>query len=146
MSKKGGKSKGNLNYTQKQNVNFIQQQEPQFILDLKKKIGYKEVTINDKFESTHQEGEESQKDEREDEFKPTVVVLDPSRDLTQEQVDIEVKKKAEELSKKNIEQGKMIFNIKKRKVEKSPIDATDNKKAKPINKSLLSFSCDEEDC
>ena len=37
-----------LNYQQRQNLKYVKQEDPPFIQEMLKKVGYQEVTINDK--------------------------------------------------------------------------------------------------
>uniref|UniRef100_A0A0K0G306 DUF4604 domain-containing protein n=1 Tax=Strongyloides venezuelensis TaxID=75913 RepID=A0A0K0G306_STRVS len=142
-----------LNYQQRQNLKYVKQDDPPFIQEMLKKVGYQEVTINDKFYSKDN-CEEDDGVEREV-FKPQVVVLDKSKHLTQQEADEELKKQKEAEDKKSIEEGKIVFRRKKKlnvddkKDTKSPKKEDDDepkkKKEKSVNTNLLSFFNDEEE-
>ncbi|CEF66088.1 Domain of unknown function DUF4604 domain-containing protein [Strongyloides ratti] len=143
-----------LNYQQRQNLKFIKQEDPPFIQEMMKKVGYQEVTINDKF--YNKDNYEEIKEDEKDDFKPQVVVLDKTKHLTQEEVDIELLKQKEAEDKKSIEEGKIIFRKKKKineegskkeKIKKNDSDDEEpkKKKGKSVNTNLLSFFNDEEE-
>uniref|UniRef100_A0A0K0DTN1 DUF4604 domain-containing protein n=1 Tax=Strongyloides stercoralis TaxID=6248 RepID=A0A0K0DTN1_STRER len=143
-----------LNYQQRQNLKYVKKDDPPFIQEMMKKIGYQEVTINDKFYT--KDNSEDINEEEKDDFKPQIVVLDKTKHLTQEEVDKELQKQKEAEDKKLIEEGKIIFRRKKKVNDKecnqeklSNKDSDDEepkkKKEKSVNTNLLSFFNDEEE-
>uniref|UniRef100_A0A0N4ZNE6 DUF4604 domain-containing protein n=1 Tax=Parastrongyloides trichosuri TaxID=131310 RepID=A0A0N4ZNE6_PARTI len=140
--------KSSLNYQQRQNLKYVSHEDPPFIQEMKKKMGYQEVTINDKF---HSEDGNKDNEEEKDDFKPQVVVLDPKKDLSQEEVEKEIKKMEDLEDKKSVEEGKIIFKKRKKKNDDSKDDTKrrkdelESKKNKPVNTCLLSFVNDDEE-
>ncbi|KAI6203662.1 M7GpppX diphosphatase [Aphelenchoides besseyi] len=158
-SNRGGKS-GKMNYKQKSSIRFIDDSDPPFIRAMKEKMGYQESKLEDKFEENElldvDAGTSNDPDDirnmKEGE-RPQVVVLDPSKDLTVEELDDEVRKKMEEDDRRKIEEGKITF---KKPVKRTTDDV--NSEEKPEDKKkrydpppkkaasqLLSFGDDEEE-
>nr|CAD2177358.1 unnamed protein product [Meloidogyne enterolobii] len=90
---------------------------------MKQKLGYKEYTVDDKFTKEDEEKSDHSGDDEDDirnvpaERRPQIVVLEPGKDLTNEQLQKEIDKKREEEDKQKILQGKITF----RKPEKTII-------------------------
>ncbi|KAI6208398.1 M7GpppX diphosphatase [Aphelenchoides besseyi] len=156
---RGGKS-GKMNYKQKSSIRFIDDSDPPFIRAMKEKMGYQEHKLEDKFEENElldvDAGTSNDPDDirnmKEGE-RPQVVVLDPSKDLTVEELDDEVRKKMEEDDRRKIEEGKITF---KKPVKRTTDDANSEdkpedkkKRSDPLPKKtasqLLSFGDDEEE-
>uniref|UniRef100_A0A0N5CGS5 DUF4604 domain-containing protein n=1 Tax=Strongyloides papillosus TaxID=174720 RepID=A0A0N5CGS5_STREA len=142
-----------LNYQQRQNLKYVKQDDPPFIQEMLKKVGYQEVTINDKFYSKDN-CEDDDGVEREV-FKPQVVVLDKSKHLTQEEADYYYFYFFLSIFFFIIEEGKIVFRRKKKLNEddkkdtksskKEDEDEPQKKKEKSVNTNLLSFFNDEEE-
>nr|CAD2168164.1 unnamed protein product [Meloidogyne enterolobii] len=127
---------------------------------MKQKLGYKEYTVDDKFTKEDEEKSDHSGDDEDDirnvpaERRPQIVVLEPGKDLTNEQLQKEIDKKREEEDKQKILQGKITF----RKPEKRSLDSSeikeeiDKKKSmkeqssrEPVHKRLLSFGNEDEE-
>ncbi|CAD6184872.1 unnamed protein product [Caenorhabditis auriculariae] len=159
MPGKGGKGGGKLTYNQKAGISFVEQDEPDFIKEMKAKLGYREpAKLEDKFEEEAGPGDidddETELMRLKEEDRPQVVVLDESTDLSKEELHKELAAKKKEEDDKLISEGKIKFKKPvKRNAEGNPEpeDEKEKKKRKEENKdkkverSLLSFGDDEED-
>jgi hypothetical protein len=148
-----------LTYRQKASISFVDQEDPPFLQQMKKKVGFRETKIEDKFatDDVDDDNEVDRDDIRnmKEEDRPQVVVLDPETNITTAELDEEIRKKEEEDDKKKIEEGKIVFRKpQKRPAENSENESNEKKKKEqtpPTNKSagkthsrLLSFG-DEDD-
>jgi len=116
-----GKNEKKLTYQQRQSLKFIQQEDPPFITKMKKQLGFRETKIEDKFKPEDDPSLALDDDDilnmREEE-RPQIVVLDPIKDISSEQLSKEIAKAKEEDDRKKIDEGKIVF----RKPEKRGAD------------------------
>uniref|UniRef100_A0A7E4ZPX3 DUF4604 domain-containing protein n=1 Tax=Panagrellus redivivus TaxID=6233 RepID=A0A7E4ZPX3_PANRE len=161
-----------LNYMQKQSIRFVDNGDPPFIAKMKAGMGYRDTKIEDKFAPETKQTDDEIREENDvlnlkPEDQPVVVVLKEGSDMTQEEYDEEVKKKAAELDRKKIDDGKITF---KKPTAKRPNDESVDEAAaasdavikdktlrleaekkrddaikKKTNTALLSFGDDEEE-
>ncbi|XGW21835.1 hypothetical protein V3C99_004640 [Haemonchus contortus] len=145
-----------LTYKQKSGIAFIEQDDPPFIKEMKKKMGFKEPPkLEDKFEDEGpSEFDDAQTEllRMKEEDRPEVVVFDPETDLSQEEVNKELKRKQKEEDDKKIAEGKITFKkpVKRSTVDGAEEDAREEKKKKKTEVKqpegrLLSFNCDDEE-
>uniref|UniRef100_A0A915P3G4 DUF4604 domain-containing protein n=1 Tax=Meloidogyne floridensis TaxID=298350 RepID=A0A915P3G4_9BILA len=143
-------------YKDRQGITYQQGEDPPFLAQMKQKLGYKEYTVDDKDEEKSEHSGDEEDDIRNVpvERRPQIVVLEPGKDLTNEQLQKEIDKKREEEDKQKILQGKITF----RKPEKRSLDSSeikeeiDKKKSmkeqssrEPVHKRLLSFGDEDEE-
>uniref|UniRef100_A0AC34FXK6 DUF4604 domain-containing protein n=1 Tax=Panagrolaimus sp. ES5 TaxID=591445 RepID=A0AC34FXK6_9BILA len=158
-----------LNYQQRQSIRYVDNGDPPFIKKMKQGMGYRETTVEDKFEPETKQTKEEEKEEDDirnlkEEDRPQVVVLNEKTDITQSEFDEEVRKKEAENDKKKIEEGKITFikptkrsndeSVEEAAKDEIPKDKTlkleaerkrDDAIKKKQNKNLLSFGEEEEE-
>uniref|UniRef100_A0A914VX00 DUF4604 domain-containing protein n=1 Tax=Plectus sambesii TaxID=2011161 RepID=A0A914VX00_9BILA len=153
------KSESKATYKQRQAISYTKPAEPAFLKQLKQKTGYREpATIDDKRAElpTATEDDDEQKDltSAREEDRPQVVVLDPSKDLSQEQVDKVLKKQEDDDEKQKIDEGKITFKKPLKRDAQADEKKDDSKRQRSIyddprvekkDVRLLSFADDEED-
>ncbi|KAL7080246.1 hypothetical protein ACQ4LE_000374 [Meloidogyne hapla] len=160
--KKTGGNRKKPSYKERQGISYEQGEDPPFLAQMKQKLGYKEYTVDDKFTKEDEvQGESVHSGDDEDDIlnvpverRPQIVVLEPGKDLTNEQLQKEIDKKREEEDKQKILQGKIIFR-KTQKRSSNPNDSKEeiNKKKlkpeqpsrQPVHKRLLSFGNEDEE-
>uniref|UniRef100_A0AC34RRV5 DUF4604 domain-containing protein n=1 Tax=Panagrolaimus sp. JU765 TaxID=591449 RepID=A0AC34RRV5_9BILA len=157
-----------LSYREKQSIKFVEQGDPPFIQKMKQQLGYRETTIEAKFEPETKQTEDEEREEddirnlKEDD-RPQIVVLNEKTDVTEAEFDKEVKRKQQEEDRKLIEEGKITFKKpEKRQNDETVEEAAKSEKIKDKtlrieaekkrnaeikskqNKNLLSFGDDED--
>uniref|UniRef100_A0A915N1L9 DUF4604 domain-containing protein n=2 Tax=Meloidogyne incognita group TaxID=654580 RepID=A0A915N1L9_MELJA len=156
----GGGRKQRPSYKDRQGISYQQGEDPPFLAQMKQKLGYKEYTVDDKFTKEDEEKSVHSGDDEDDirnvpaERRPQIVVIEPGKDLTNEQLQKEIDKKREEEDKQKILQGKITF----RKPEKRSLDSSESKEEidkkksmkeqssrEPVHKRLLSFGDEDEE-
>uniref|UniRef100_A0A914HTS6 DUF4604 domain-containing protein n=1 Tax=Globodera rostochiensis TaxID=31243 RepID=A0A914HTS6_GLORO len=138
MSGRGKNKKSS--FRERKGISYQQGSDPPFLAQFKSKIGYKEWTVEDKFKSDDEGEEEGPSEDRDDirnmreEERPQVVVLNPSTDLSADELQKEIDKGREEEDRRKILEGKIVFRKpEKRRTEedkKQKVGKTDEKKSR----------------
>ncbi|GMR54119.1 hypothetical protein PMAYCL1PPCAC_24314, partial [Pristionchus mayeri] len=165
MAGRGGSSKGGdrkLTFKEKSSIKFVEQDEPDFIKQMKAKMGFRAAaTVEDKFD-VEDEDEIAETVEGEllrtrEEERPQVVILNPETDLGDDDLRKALDEQQKKEDQKKIEEGRITFKKPKKRgvdgkeVEEDPAEEKKRKieKAKQpekkIERNLLSFGDDEEE-
>lgn len=108
-----GNKRQKPSYKDRQRISYEQGEDPPFLVQMKQKLGYKEYTVDDKVliffflikfsqfsdEDVHKEHSEDDEDDIRNvpvERRPQIIVLEPGKHLSNEQLQKEIDKKQEE--------------------------------------------------
>ncbi|CAD5208872.1 unnamed protein product [Bursaphelenchus xylophilus] len=156
----GGGDGKKLSYKEKSSITYVQNNDPPFLRKIKEKFGYQETKLEDKFfdeggedaeESPGFSGDPDDIRNLKKEDRPQIVVLNPEKDVSEGELDEEVKKKREAEDKEKIEKGLITFKKPVKRTAPESEDKSNEKKKKQetqqhIQQSrLLSFGDEEGD-
>ncbi|GMT28921.1 hypothetical protein PFISCL1PPCAC_20218, partial [Pristionchus fissidentatus] len=161
----GGNSKGGdkkLTFKEKSSIKFVEQDEPDFIKQMKSKMGYRApATVDDKFAPEFDEDipdtVEGELLRTREEERPQVVVINPETDLCDDELKMALEAEQKKEDQKKIDEGRITFKkpVKRGADEKESEEALAEEKKrkierakqpeKKIERNLLSFGEEEED-